>query len=122
MRPIVRGFILPSPQRPETPLAPDAFDDWVVLTTRWDAAYKDYFAVRNARAAAEAASGTPDPELKRSEDEALAVLAVIKAEMDKVVAHTRQRRRPLGGSLVIGTIGNDEAETSSGSEDDPGKK
>ncbi len=113
---------MPSPQRPETPPAPDAFDDWVVLTSRWDAAYKGYLAVRDARAAAEAASGTPDPELKRSEDEALAALAEIKAEMDKVVAETRQRRRPIGGSFVIGTIEHGEAEASSRSEDDPAKK
>ncbi|MBA8904313.1 hypothetical protein [Aminobacter ciceronei] len=113
---------MPSPQRPETPPAPDAFDDWVLLTRKWDEAYKDYLTVREARATAEAASGTPDPELKRWEDEALATLAEIKSEMDKVVAETRQRRRPLGGSIVIGTIGRDESETPSGSEDSSDKK
>jgi len=121
VRPIVRGFNLPSPQRPETPPAPDAFDDWVILTSKWDEAYKDYLIVRDARATAEAVSGTPDPELKRLEDEALAALAEIKAEMDKVVAETRQRRRPLGGSLVVGTIGHDEAEAPPGSESNPDK-
>ncbi|GAA2844962.1 hypothetical protein EDC40_11918 [Aminobacter aminovorans] len=113
---------MPSPQRPVTPAAPDAFDDWVVLTNRWDAAYRDYLAARDARTAAEAASGAPDPGLKRSEDEALVTLVEIKAEMDKVVAETRQRRRPLGGSIVVGTIEYGDAETPHRSDDDPDKK
>lgn len=113
---------MPSPQRPEAPSAPDVVDDWVVLMNRWDAAYRDYLAARDACAAAEAASGTPVPELKLSEGEALAALVEIKAAMDKVVAETRQRRRPIGGSIVVGTIGHGESEPSSRSEDDPDKK
>ncbi|WP_395450729.1 hypothetical protein ACHMW7_13540 [Aminobacter sp. UC22_36] len=113
---------MPSSQRPEAPPVPDVVDEWVVLMNRWDAAYRDYLAARDARAAGEAASGAPVPELKLSEDEALAALAEIKAEMDKIVAETRQRRRPIGGSMVVGTIGRGEGETSSKAEDDPNKK
>jgi hypothetical protein len=112
---------LPSPQRPEAPPVPDVVDDWVVLMNRWDAAYRGYLAARDARAVGEAASGAPVPELKLNEDEALVLLAEIKAEMDKVVAETRQRRRPIGGSMVVGTIGRGESESSK-TEDDPNKK
>lgn len=108
---IVRGFNLPSSHQPADPSKHDAVDAWVVLMKKWDAAYKDYLSARNARAAGEAKSGDPSPELKHREAQALALLAEIKAEMDKVVADTRQRREPIGESIVVGTITTGEVES-----------
>lgn len=101
---------MPSSHRPANPGKPDAVDAWVALMKKWDAAYKNYLAARNTRAASEAKDGAPYPGLKDEEDQALAALAKIKAEMDRVVAETRQRREPIGDTIVIGTIGPGDGE------------
>lgn len=101
---------MPSSHQPVDPSKHDAVDAWVVLMKKWDAAYKDYLSARNARAAGEAGSGEASAELKRNEAEALALLAEIKAEMDRVVAETRQRREPIGDTIVIGSISAGEAD------------
>lgn len=85
---------------------------------KWDAAYTEYLSARNARAAAEADLGEASSELKRNEAKALALLAEIKAEMDRVVAETRQRREPIGETIIIGSISAGEGDADAPGETD----
>ena len=94
---------------PEDPPTPDPVEAWVLLTKKWDIAYKAYLSARGARADDEAASGVPNTGLQAVEARELATLAEIKSEMDRLVAATRQQRSPLGETIVVGTISAGEA-------------
>ncbi|WP_378949783.1 hypothetical protein [Mesorhizobium sp. ANAO-SY3R2] len=89
---------------PEDPPTPDPVEAWVLLTKRWDLAYKAYVSARSAREDDEAASGIPNTGLQADEARELATLAEIKSEMDRLVTATRQQRSPLGETIVVGTI------------------
>lgn len=84
---------------------PDPVEAWVLLTKKWDLAYKAYLAARSARADDEAASGVANTQLQADEERELATLAEIKSEMNRLVADTGQRRSPLGETIVLGTLG-----------------
>lgn len=90
---------------PEGSRTPDPVEAWVLLTKKWDLAYKAYLSARSARADDQAASGGANTQLQADEERELATLAEIKAEMDRLVADTRQRRAPLGETFVLGTLG-----------------
>lgn len=94
--------------QPQGRPTPDPVEAWVLLTKQWDAAYKAYLSARDARADDEAASGIPDARLQTDEARALATLAEIKSEMDRLVGEARLRRSPFGETIVVGTISADD--------------
>lgn len=89
---------------PVDPPTPDPVEAWVLLTKKWDLAYKAYLSARSARADDEGASGVPNTGLQADEARELATLAEIKSEMDRLVVDARQQRPPLDDTIVVGTI------------------